>query len=95
MLRRVAFLKPALPIELYAVPDIVPNAVEATGERGFGRHEGVGYPHDKHGIFLPTCLRCTDGLGIVRSYTSAEGKLQHAGKQRHAGERFSCPPTVL
>ena len=75
-------MKPGGTIELPGIEDVVPDAVEAADEGGFGSHEGVCHPDGED------CVLLTEGLtGSDFSDISAQCELQDAAHQRNKGHK--------
>ena len=70
-------------VELVTVPEVVPDAVEATGDAGDGSQEGVAHPDGKYGVLLTAGLGGADGVVVAAAHPSAKGELGDAGEQRY------------
>ena len=62
-------------IQLIAVVDVVPHAVEATGDARDGCHEGVAHPDGKDDVLLSACLCRANHVVVFSAYMPADGKL--------------------
>lgn len=70
-------------VELPGVVDVVPDAVEATGQGRDRRHEGVAHPDDKDGVFLAKRLTTLNSLAIYVAYLLSDVELQQAAGKCH------------
>ena len=79
-------------VELPTVIYVVPNAIEATCDAGYGRHESVAHPDGKDGVLLSAGLGGTDSIVVFPPHQSAKGKLHDAGNERDDGNGCLIAP---
>lgn len=71
---------------LVTVPQIVPDAVETSGDARHGVEEGVATPDEKHRVLLPQGLPRTDGVMMAMADPTAEAELQHTTGETYHGD---------
>ena len=85
----------ALLVELPAVKDVVPYAVETTGDGAHGGEEGVAHPDGKHGVLLAQTLSGGNGAAVTTAYPAAEGKLDGAAEEAGQGDARQQRPADM